>query len=303
MIDETVPEVLAGERLDRYVSLVLEVSRSSSASLISAGAVEVNGAVETTRSRSLSAGDRVRVVAQPDDDPGPAPDADVDFDVIHADEHLVVVDKPPGLVVHPGAGNPDHTLVNGLLSRFPDISTVGQPQRPGIVHRLDAGTSGLLVVARTGLAYDALVAALAAHRVQRSYLAVVWGTVEADRGIIDAPLGRSPRDPTRRAVVADGRDARTHYEVRRRVVDPAVTVLTCELETGRTHQIRVHLSSIGHPIVGDRTYGGYRESLPFGRPALHAAEIELVHPVTRDRLAFRSEPPTDLADLLRRLGE
>jgi 23S rRNA pseudouridine1911/1915/1917 synthase len=209
------------------------------------------------------------------------------------------VDKPAGLVVHPGAGQPRGTLVHGLLARYPELADVGDPTRPGIVHRLDKGTSGLLLVARSQAAYEALVAALAARRVHRRYRALAWGSVEAPRGIIDAPIGRSARVATRMAVDARGKEARTRYEVLARYVEPvAVTELACELETGRTHQIRVHLRSIGHPVVGDARYDGARQSLPMRRPFLHAEHLELAHPVGGEPLAFDAPLPADLTEIL-----
>jgi 23S rRNA pseudouridine1911/1915/1917 synthase len=221
------------------------------------------------------------------------------FGIVYSDDHVVVIDKPAGLVVHPGAGADTGTLVHGLLAIDPSIAQVGDPERPGIVHRLDKGTSGLLVVARNAEAYEGLVAMLAAREVERRYVAVVWGHLEHDRGVVDAPLGRSRRDRTRQAVVADGREARTHYEVRLRADEPAtVSVLECRLETGRTHQIRVHLAAIGHPVVGDERYGGLREGIDIGRPALHAQSLGFEHPVTGAWLHFEAEPPADLAELL-----
>ena len=187
---------------------------------------------------------------------------------------VVVVDKPAGLVVHPGAGNPDGTLVNGLLARFPEMATVGEAMRPGIVHRLDAGSSGLLVVARTEEARAALIEQFAAHTAGRRYDAVVWGHPEAPHGIVDAPIGRDPGDPLKMAVVVDGKPARTEYQRIARYVAPGrLARLSCVLETGRTHQIRVHLAAIGHPLVGDPTYGDRRTTLGLTRPFLHAAEL------------------------------
>jgi 23S rRNA pseudouridine1911/1915/1917 synthase len=230
-------------------------------------------------------------------------DPSVEVPVVHEDAHLLVVDKPAGLVVHPGAGQHTGTLVHGLLARFPELRGVGEdPERPGIVHRLDKGTSGLLLVARTADAHAALVAALAARRVHRRYRTLVWGHVEAPRGLIDAPIGRSTREPTRMAVDERGREARTRYEVRERYVEPVeATQLQCELETGRTHQIRVHLRSIGHPVVGDVRYGGERQSFPMARPFLHAEHLELAHPVTDAPLAFDSSLPDDLVAALAKL--
>ncbi len=303
MISEVVPDAFDGDRLDRYVSLLVGCSRSRSARLVADGNVSVNDTIETTRSRAVAAGDVVTITGEVDAPIlRPAPDDSVELAIVHADDDLVVVDKPPGLVVHPGSGNPTGTLVNGLLARFPEIADVGEPHRPGIVHRLDVGTSGLMMVARSAFAYDALVAALAARRVKRRYLAVVWGEVEADEGLIDSPMARSPRDPLKMALVADGKQARTRYLVERRVAEPGVSVVHCELETGRTHQIRVHLAAIGHPVVGDLRYGNERESLLFRRPALHAEHLRLNHPVSAKDIEFDAEPPADLRELLAQLG-
>ena len=201
--------------------------------------------------------------------------------------------------MHPGAGNPDATLVNGLLARFPEISSVGEPQRPGIVHRLDKGTSGLLVIARTPLAYDDLVGQLAAHEAHRGYRALAWGEFETPNGVVDAPIGRSDRDPTKMAVSQNGREARTRYRVDRTFTDPVVvSLLTCELETGRTHQIRVHLAAIGHPIVGDNRYRGTRPGLHVDRPWLHAATLRFEHPETGDEMSFELPLPADLVAVL-----
>jgi 23S rRNA pseudouridine1911/1915/1917 synthase len=228
-----------------------------------------------------------------------APDPTVDVAVAYEDPDLLVVDKPAGLVVHPGAGQHAGTLVHGLLARYPEIRAVGQPDRPGIVHRLDKGTSGLLLVARSQPAYEALVAMLAARGVDRRYHALVWGAVDSPTGMVDAPLGRSARDRTRMAVTLAGKDARTRYQVIRGFTDPVtVTELRCKLETGRTHQIRVHMASIGHPVVGDERYGGRRASLPSPRPWLHAEHLALEHPVTGESLAFDSPLPDDLVTVL-----
>jgi 23S rRNA pseudouridine1911/1915/1917 synthase len=209
------------------------------------------------------------------------------------------VDKPAGLVVHPGAGHRDGTLVGGLLARFPELASVGAPARPGIVHRLDRGTSGLLVVARTPAAFDDLVTQLSARTVERRYVAVVLGVPAPRSGVVDAPIGRSPRDPTRMAVAATGRPARTHYRVEQAFEQPVVAArLACRLETGRTHQVRVHLSAIGHPVVGDARYGGDRPALPAPRPCLHAARLGFRHPSTGEEMAFEAPLPRDLEAVL-----
>jgi 23S rRNA pseudouridine1911/1915/1917 synthase len=300
VIVETVPAALADERLDRVVAFVLDVSRSVATKVIEAGGVQVDGEAAAVGKVRLAEGQVVEIDpdAVPVDEP-PQPDADVAFEVVHVDDDVIVVDKPAGLVVHPGAGNPDGTLVNGLLARFPELADVGDETRPGIVHRLDAGSSGLLVVARTEAARAALIEQFAEHDAERVYLALVWGHPEAPHGVIDAPVGRSRRDPLRMAVVADGRWARTEYRVLERYDRPAeLALLECRLETGRTHQIRVHLGSIGHPLVGDPVYGQRRPKLGVERPFLHAAELSFDHPGTGERVGFRSELPADLADRL-----
>jgi 23S rRNA pseudouridine1911/1915/1917 synthase len=221
--------------------------------------------------------------------------------LVHVDEHVIVVDKPAGLVVHPGAGRTTGTLVQALLGRFPDMAAAGDPARPGIVHRLDKGTSGLLAVARTPLAYDSLVAQLSTRSVDRRYLTLLVGTVETDAGVVDAPVGRRSADRTRMAVTAAGRPSRTHYRVLARYTQPEeATFVACRLETGRTHQVRVHMEAIGHPVVGDTRYGDTRSSLSagIGRPFLHAAELGFDHPATAARCHFESPLPPDLETVL-----
>lgn len=302
-IIEVVPSILAGERLDRFVATMLDCSRSVASALVNNGSVEIGGRVTTSRSMRVEDGMTISVTYTPDTtEITTAPDPDVVFEVVYEDDDIVVVDKPNGLVVHAGAGTPDGTLANGLVARYPEIVEVGAPDRPGIVHRLDRGTTGLMVVARSAEAYDVLVGALAARTVGRTYRAIVWGLPENDRGVVEAPIGRSQRQRTRMTVTNDGRDARTHYEVlARRDDDPVVSSVECRLETGRTHQIRVHMEAIGHPIVGDDVYGRPRATLPFHRPALHAASLTFNHPVTEERCAFESALPEDMADLVDRL--
>ena len=248
--------------------------------MIAAGGAAVDGRACATGKLRLQEGQEVAVdpAAVPEASL-PGPDPTIEFGIVHVDDTVIVVDKPAGLVVHPGAGNPDGTLVNGLLARFPDIVGVGEPHRPGIVHRLDGGSSGLLVVARTQDAADALIAQFASHTATRVYIALVWGHPDAPHGVIDAPIGRSHGDPLRMAVVADGRPSRTEYRVLQEFDGPAdLALLECRLETGRTHQIRVHLGSINHPLVGDPVYGQRRPRLQLDRPFLHAARLAFVHP-------------------------
>jgi len=297
---EQIPPALAGERLDRIVAMVTDLSRTAAAELVDAGEVTVDGRVVTARSHRVPEGAIVEVDSDGPVAPvGPVGDAGVELHLVHVDDDVVVVDKQPGLVVHPGAGNHDGTLVNGLLARFPEIATVGQPDRPGIVHRLDKGTSGLLMIARSAAAYEGLVAQLGARTVARAYDTLVWGIPASVAGMVDAPIGRSKREPTRMSVASDGRAARTRYEVVATYDEPEkIARLRCRLETGRTHQIRVHLQAIDHPVVGDRRYGGVRASVPVGRPFLHAAHLGFTHPVTGEEMAFDAPLPPDLATVL-----
>ncbi len=306
-VTEQVPEPLAGERLDRVVAMVADVSRRESAELIADGEVRLSGRVVTKVSHKVAAGQLLEVVV-----PAVAAtlvaDPSITVPVVYEDDHVIVVDKPAGLVVHPGAGTTTGTLVHGLLASHPDLSGVGGEERPGLVHRLDKGTSGLLVVARTSDAHADLVEQLAERTVHRVYRALVHGHVASDEGLIDAPLGRSPRDPLRQAVVADGREARTWYTVAERRELPGarpdddpvpVTEVICELETGRTHQIRVHLAAIGHPVVADTTYQG--KELPgarLGRPFLHAQQLGFVHPATDEDVTYTADLPADLVTVL-----
>jgi len=298
-IEEVLPEALDGERLDRVVAMLDGCSRSVAATLIADGDVSLDGDVVTQRSVRVAGGQTISFHASVEDVVTLEADHEVAFEVVYTDDDVIVVNKPAGLIVHPGAGRPDKTMVNGLLARFPEIENVGQEGRPGIVHRLDGETSGLLVVARTNTAYDSLSAAMARHDVERVYAAVVSGIVSDDRGLIDAPIGRSTQRRTRMAVISDGREARTHYEVRARSAEePPATYLRCQLDTGRTHQIRVHLSAIGHPVLGDPTYGNRTSRAGFSRVALHAQQLGFVHPVSGEELLFEAPIPADLEELL-----
>lgn len=295
-MDELIPAALAGERIDRVVSMLASRSRADVAAAIDEGRIRVDGRVARTKSLRVHEGQRVQAELAPI----PAAvelvgDPAVGFEVVHEDGDVVVVDKPAGLVVHPGAGHESGTLVHGLLARYPEIADVGAADRPGIVHRLDRGTSGLLAVARSSPAYDGLVAQLAARSVDRRYAAIVIGAVDEPAGVVDAPVGRSDADPTKMAVSVNGREARTRYEVTGRFTDPVdLTELDCRLETGRTHQIRVHLAAIGHPVAGDARYGGDRPALTLGRPYLHARFLRFVHPVTGKDIECSSPLPREL---------
>ncbi len=300
-LSEIVPSALHGERVDRVVAMLTGMARSEVAAMVKAGAVRVGGQKVSTRSLRLTEGDRLEVtVSEPAAPSRLEPDAAVDVALVHEDAQVIVVDKAAGVVVHPGSGHGRGTLVQGLLARFPDLaqSGAGEPDRPGIVHRLDKGTSGLLVVARTEDAYHSLVDQLKNRSVDRRYLCLVWGHLSSPDGLVDAPVGRASTDPTRMAVSARGRPARTRYHVLERRTDPDVTLLECRLETGRTHQVRVHLASIGHPVVGDARYGGSRSSLVIGRPFLHAHRLGFAHPADGERVSFSSPLPSELEALL-----
>ncbi|MFZ4585097.1 MAG: RluA family pseudouridine synthase [Acidimicrobiia bacterium] len=299
VLEFEVPESLAGERVDRAVAFLAGWPRADVQVLVSAGAVTVNGR-EVKKSYALQSGDVVLVVGEPEPVRPPEP-ADVVVPVVYADDDVIVVDKPAGMVVHPGAGHERDTVVNGLLAQFPEIAAVGDPMRPGIVHRLDRDTSGLLAVARSERAYESLVAQLAARDVERVYYALVWGAFEGTRGVIDAPIGRSQRARTKMAVREGGREARTHYEVLESFDDPAVAFLECRLETGRTHQIRVHLAAIDHPVVGDVTYRGVRPAVAIDRPFLHAAILGFEHPADGRPMRFESPLPPELTAVLAHL--
>jgi 23S rRNA pseudouridine1911/1915/1917 synthase len=298
------PAAAAGQRLDQALASALpQYSRSRLQQWIRGGAVRLAGRTVARPRERVRGGEEVVVEAriEPDERLAAEPMA---LDVIYQDEQLLVLNKPAGLVVHPGAGNRAHTLQHGLLGFDPQLARV---PRAGIVHRLDKDTSGLLLVARTPEAHTRLVAALAAREIHREYLAVVWGR-PISGGSIDAPIGRSPRTRTRMAVRGGGRPARTHYRIEQRL--PHHTLLRVQLETGRTHQIRVHLAHIGFPIVGDPTYGRpravatprLREALRgFRRQALHAERLRLRHPQSGSELAFEAPLPEDLAALLAQL--
>jgi 23S rRNA pseudouridine1911/1915/1917 synthase len=298
-----VPALLAGVRVDRAVSMLANISRAAATGLIADGRVRVDGEAVTIGRSTLRLGARLEIVLPAEGGLGVEPEPSVVFAVVHQDDQVVVVDKPAGLVVHPGAGHSTGTLVGGLLARFPDLAdlaTAGvcEPDRPGIVHRLDKGTSGLLAVARTPLAYASLVEQLSERTMERRYLALVEGHVADERGEIDAPIGRSARTPTKMAIAAGGKEARTGYTVlERRTMPREATLVELKLQSGRTHQIRVHMAAIGHPVVGDARYGTVDKRLSTGRFFLHAFYLGLDHPVTGKRLECSSPLPPDLADL------
>lgn len=299
-----VPAALAGERLDRVVATVTGVSRAVAAALVADGSVEIDGRVERAAKTRVAEGASLTIEVPEPEAAGVRGDPSVDVPVVFEDDDVLVIDKPAGLVVHPGAGNTSGTLVHGLVARYPEIASVGDPERPGIVHRLDKGTSGLLLVARSPAAYTDLVAQLSSRSVERRYDALAWGQPEPSTGVIDAPVGRSTRDPTRMTVSSRGRDARTHYRVQEVYRSPAlVSLLECRLETGRTHQVRVHLAAIHHPVVGDARYGGQRQPLHAPRPLLHAKALAFTHPRNGTRIALESPLPADFRAVLEELSE
>lgn len=299
-VEETVPAALDGERIDRVVSLIADISRSDATKLIADGGTEIDGSVVTSGKSRLKEGQTVVVDLDKIPVPVlPGPDASVVLDVVYVDDDIIVINKDAGVVVHPASGHGNGTLVNGILALYPEVATVGQPGRPGIVHRLDSGTTGMMVVARTQRAYDSLVAALQDHEVGREYLALAWGRFDSPTATVDASIGRHPRDPMKMAVVNSGKWARTHLEVQETFNDPVeVTLVQCTLETGRTHQIRVHLGAVGHPVVGDSMYGGARSALVAPRPMLHARRLTLIHPGSGEEMTFEAELPADMAAVI-----
>ncbi|MBX6377076.1 MAG: RluA family pseudouridine synthase [Clostridia bacterium] len=286
-----VPETGEGLRLDQFLATAApELTRTRAQRLIHSGMVLLEGQL-TRPSRRVRAGERVRVTL-PDPKPAAARPEDLPLDVLYEDEHILVVNKPRDMPVHPAPGHPTGTLVNALLRRYGDFQ-VGDRLRPGIVHRLDKDTTGVLVVARNDAALLNLQRQIKNRTVKRLYLALVRGTPPA-AGTVDAPIGRHPGSRTRMAVVADGRPAVTHY--RRLEVFDRYSLLEVQLETGRTHQIRVHLAHIGHPVAGDVIYGGRRGTrgeLGLEGQALHARRLEFTHPATGERMAFEAPPPPD----------
>jgi 23S rRNA pseudouridine1911/1915/1917 synthase len=299
---ETIPAALHEQRLDRVVALIADISRATTSTLIELGGVTLDGVAGVAGKVKVREGQEVTInTSMIPEKELPQGDASVVLDVVYADDDVIVVNKAPGIVVHPGSGNPSGTLVNGILALYPEVATVGDQLRPGVVHRLDAGTSGLMVVARSQVAYDFLVDALTRRDVTRVYIALVWGHPEVSTGLIDAPIGRDQRDPTKMAVVIDGKFARTHYDVKKKFDLPQPCALVeCQLETGRTHQIRVHLDSIDNPVVGDSTYGGARSSLPSPRPMLHAAKLSFAHPTTGEVMTFEAPVPQDMQAVIDR---
>ena len=309
-----VPPDEAGERLDRWLSRHLpDISRTRIKALIESGAALSAGIPLTDASAKVKAGMSV-ILTVPDSTP-PVPKAqDIPLTVLYEDEDLIVLDKPVGLVVHPAPGSPDQTLVNALLTHCGDaLSGIGGVKRPGIVHRLDKDTSGIMVVAKNDLAHHGLARQFEVHSIDRAYLALVWGCPTPRQGEIQGSIGRSPTNRKKMAVVkSGGKTALTRYRVLKGFLNGAVSLVECRLATGRTHQIRVHMTSIGHPLVGDSIYGGGGKSsrtktiaaaakdrlIHFHRQALHATILGFEHPRTGEFLSFKRDIPEDLSDLI-----
>ena len=291
-----------GERLDAAVArLAPDLSRSAAQKLIEGGAVTRNGRPARKNDR-LSAGD-VLSVELPEAKPAKIAGQDIPLDIVYEDDDVIVVNKPKGLVVHPAAGHPDGTLVNALLHHCGgSLSGINGEIRPGIVHRIDKDTSGLIIAAKNDAAHRALAAQLKDHSLARTYECIVCGSVREDSGTIDAPIGRSPADRKKMAVTEkNSRPAVTHWEVVARY--PGYTHLRCRLETGRTHQIRVHLAWRNHPILGDAVYGHKKPELGQTSQCLHARELTFVHPRTGERMTVSCELPAYFREVLEKLAE
>ncbi len=307
----------AGTRIDKYLSERADLTRSAAVRLLEEGDVLVDGA-SVSKNYKVKVGDEV-AVTYPEPEPDTALPEDIPLDVVYEDDDIIVINKPVGMVVHPAAGNPTGTLVNALLYHCKgSLSGIGGVLRPGIVHRIDKDTSGLLVVAKNDRAHLHLAEQIKEHSAHRIYRAICVGNVKEDEETVDLPIGRHPTDRKRMAVVRDpdreARDAVTHYRVLARFSGRAVwgnafTYIECKLETGRTHQIRVHMAAKGHPLLGDEVYGG--NNTPFGArhknyingQCLHACELYLTHPTTGERMHFTAPEPPEMKKLLEILSQ
>lgn len=305
VLDVVIPGALEDVRVDRALSILTGLSRSEAAAILDSGAVSLDGKVVLKASVSLIAGQHLTALLPAPDSGELAPDNSVPVDVVVEDVDFIIVNKAPNQVVHPGAGQREGTLAAGVLARYPEIMELARlglcdPIRPGVVHRLDKGTSGVLSFARTPKGLASLSEQLADRSMERIYIGMVEGHVAEERGVVDAPIGRSSRTPTMMSVRSDGRPARTHYEVLERIDKPhAMTLLRLQLDTGRTHQIRVHLSTIGHPIVNDARYGHRRERrLAEDRFFLHSQSLAFSHPETGEWVSTQVALPDDIASLV-----
>ncbi len=297
----TVEKEDAGTRMDAYLSSVTDntLSRSFIQKLVAAGKVRVNGEVKEEKKYKVKAGDLLEMqIPEPVQTENALPE-DIPLDIVYEDEDVAVINKPRGMVVHPAPGNETGTMVNALLYHFKDLSSVGGVVRPGIVHRIDKDTSGLIMVAKNDKAHLSLSEQLKVHSITRVYQAVVWNNFKEEEGTVDAPIARDPKNRFRMAVTEGGRRAVTHYRVLERF--GAFTLIECRLETGRTHQIRVHMAYRKHPLLGDALYGPDKN--PYGAQGqmLHARVLGFDHPSTGERLVFECEPPAEFSRVLERL--
>ncbi|PLR71407.1 RluA family pseudouridine synthase [Bacillus sp. UMB0728] len=292
-------EEVAGERLDKAVSLLNEeLSRSQAQQMIKDGHILVNGQGTKTNYK-CSTDDKIEISFPEPEELDVLPE-EMDLDIYYEDGDVLVVNKPKGMVVHPAPGHASGTLVNGLMAHCKDLSGINGVLRPGIVHRIDKDTSGLLMVAKNDMAHESLVDQLVEKTVTRKYQAIVHGTIPHDYGTVDAPLGRDPKDRQSMTVVDGGKHAVTHFHVIHRYKD--FTHVECQLETGRTHQIRVHMKYIGYPLAGDPKYGP-RKTLEIGGQALHAGVLGFVHPRTGEYMEFEAPLPAYFSELLEKLGK
>ena len=300
MNERTIERICESDaRLDVFAAEAADITRSRAGALIREGCVLVNGSRQAKAGCKLRAGDRV-TVRIPEAEPASVEAEDIDLDILYQDADVAVVFKPSGMVVHPAAGNERGTLVNALLKHLDNLSGIGGEIRPGIVHRIDKDTSGLLLVAKNDRAHVSLSGQIRAHSVHRAYQAIVIGNLRDDEGFVDAPIGRHPTDRKRMAVVPGGREARTNWRVLERL--RGATLIEARLTTGRTHQIRVHMASIGHPVLGDPVYGPKKSPYPVaGGQLLHAFQIGFVHPVTGEEMRFTAPPEPRFLEWLEKL--
>lgn len=296
-----VTEQEQGKRLDVYLTSALDISRSYAQQLIQRQGVTVNGK-DAKANRRLNEGDQVKAVIEVQEEYKVVPQ-DIPLDIVYEDKDIIVINKARGMVVHPAAGNPDGTLVNALLYHCQgELSGINGVIRPGIVHRLDKDTSGVMVAAKTDEAHKGLAEQIKAHSAHRTYWALVHGNISEERGIVDAPIGRHPKDRIKMAVTfKGGREAVTHFKVLKRYGD--YTWVECKLETGRTHQIRVHMAYIHHPVVNDPLYGYKKDDFPIEGQALHSHCLDLVHPITGKAMHFEASAPADFLACLKRAEE
>lgn len=288
----------SGERLDVFCARAGEMTRSAAQRMIAEGDILLNGSTAKANQK-LKVKDQVTVLIRPAAEVDIVPE-NIPIDIVYEDADIAVIDKPKGMVVHPAPGNPNGTLVNALMYHLSGLSGIGGEVRPGIVHRIDKLTSGLIVAAKNDGAHASLAAQLKEHSARRTYIAIVDGNIKEDRGTVDAPIGRHPVDRKRMAVVKDGRNAVTHWRVLERY--GVYTLIEARLETGRTHQIRVHMAHIKHPVAGDTVYGSAKPRLGLEGQALHAARLELTHPSSGERMLFKAKVPEYFAFALKKAG-